>query len=479
MKNFYSTLLLLALALPGFGADSPIGNKPVVTSLSESNYVAAVTGSGATAVFRLISPANLRGGSISVLDYGADKTGAADSTLAFRNAMTNAGASVYIPVGTYILTNVFPTNVSVYGDGIGRTVLRFNTNAVPFGYMFDMVRNRSHWRDLTFDGGSTTNLKGFATSDEARSGLRLWADGANTIDACEFIGWHSNGVYMAGTDSVGNRPNRALVTGSHFTNCWRGLWMADTNMAEYCSVISSQFRNCETGLKNDSANVTVGLNQFIDAAVVAYPLNGRSHSRYFGNSFNHGGLSFQNALSGANVNGNDFLGSPSIYLLSPCFGVSFTGCLFENVTVTDYSGGTNWFFGNNVLTALSPDGGTSRSIYENNRMTTGAKLNDTVALAYVTTNLHLLANKGNEFGIVLTQNSGVTIAGGGDGQLVRLRLTQDATGSRTCVFTNLFKFGTDVPLPTLTTTAGKTDVIEARYWSASNRWDVLRVVKGY
>ena len=66
-----------------------------------------------------------------------------------------------------------------------------------------------------------------------------------------------------------------------------------------------------------------------------------------------------------------------------------------------------------------------------------------------------------------------------DGKKVVWRIRQDATGSRTLAYNAIFRFGTDVTSPTLTTTASKTDVIAAIYNSADTKWDVVAVVKGY
>jgi hypothetical protein len=62
------------------------------------------------------------------------------------------------------------------------------------------------------------------------------------------------------------------------------------------------------------------------------------------------------------------------------------------------------------------------------------------------------------------------------------RVRQDATGSRTLTFTSGtdgFRFGTDIPSITLTTTANKTDYIGAVYHSTDQRWDIVSFVKGF
>jgi hypothetical protein len=61
---------------------------------------------------------------VSVLDFGADPTGVADSTTAFTNAQT-ASKNVYIPEGTYLLNGLRIQN-GVSLIGAGKTAVRIN-----------------------------------------------------------------------------------------------------------------------------------------------------------------------------------------------------------------------------------------------------------------------------------------------------------------------------------------------------------------
>lgn len=65
------------------------------------------------------------------------------------------------------------------------------------------------------------------------------------------------------------------------------------------------------------------------------------------------------------------------------------------------------------------------------------------------------------------------------GQKLIYRLKQDATGSRTITWGSAFRWGADVPVPTLTTTAAKTDYIGFVYNSDDTKWDGLAVARGY
>lgn len=59
-----------------------------------------------------------------------------------------------------------------------------------------------------------------------------------------------------------------------------------------------------------------------------------------------------------------------------------------------------------------------------------------------------------------------------DGQIIRVRITQDATGSRTLAFGTAYDFG-GAGAPSLTTTASKVDVLAFEYNAALSKWMYL------
>lgn len=66
-----------------------------------------------------------------------------------------------------------------------------------------------------------------------------------------------------------------------------------------------------------------------------------------------------------------------------------------------------------------------------------------------------------------------------DGQMIRLLVTQDATGTRTLSYGAAFEFSTGLPQPTLSTTAGLTDVLGFAYSAAKSKWLLLAFVNGF
>ena len=65
-----------------------------------------------------------------------------------------------------------------------------------------------------------------------------------------------------------------------------------------------------------------------------------------------------------------------------------------------------------------------------------------------------------------------------DGQRMFVQVTQDSTGSRTLAYASGYDWGT-TGAPTLTTTAGKTDLLEFVYNAALEKWLGLRCIKGF
>jgi hypothetical protein len=66
-----------------------------------------------------------------------------------------------------------------------------------------------------------------------------------------------------------------------------------------------------------------------------------------------------------------------------------------------------------------------------------------------------------------------------DGQRILIRLRQDGVGSRTLAFGGVWRFGTDLPSVTLTTTINKTDYLGAVYHGGDTKWDVIAFIKGF
>jgi len=121
-------------------ANSKISQLPVAASLASADVVAVVQGGVTKQVALSLTPYLPAGAgavattvqtklreSVSVLDFGADPTGVANSATAFSNAIA-AAKNVYVPTGTYSIgSNISITSVvRIFGDGVGATVIERN-----------------------------------------------------------------------------------------------------------------------------------------------------------------------------------------------------------------------------------------------------------------------------------------------------------------------------------------------------------------
>jgi len=90
------------------------------------------------------------------------------------------------------------------------------------------------------------------------------------------------------------------------------------------------------------------------------------------------------------------------------------------------------------------------------------------------------ASLGSNFYITLTANIAMNAPiNPSDWQVIRFYITQDAVGSRTLSWDSIFRFSTDIPAPTLTTTPEFSDYVEFMYNPTYQTWDCTRVIKGF
>jgi hypothetical protein len=160
-------------------------------------------------------PAN----SLSVTSEGADPTGAADSTTAFRNAISAAnaaGESVWIPSGTFVVSSALQVNSATIA-GAGDWYSQIKTN---------------EFIDNTSAVSGPVNLSGFAILGST-------------------VGRHD--------DSTANAINGSLGSGSTVN----GLWIQDTNVGFWlqygnsnCTVENTVIESTDADGLNFNGNAT-------------------------------------------------------------------------------------------------------------------------------------------------------------------------------------------------------------------------------
>jgi hypothetical protein len=166
-----------------------------------------------------VSYSMIKGAPANVLDYGADPTGAADSTAAFTAAFAVSNM-VYVPSGSYDLatTITIPPYGQIVGAGIDNTTITATGNNVAF-----VLQYWSQLRELKVvkAGTHTTNLieVGSVTLDAGRAVISdVWVQGAGA-DGIQLI--YGNLGLLQNVVSISNGLNGIrFLAGSGDLNAW-------------------------------------------------------------------------------------------------------------------------------------------------------------------------------------------------------------------------------------------------------------------
>lgn len=143
--------------------------------------------------------------------------------------------------------------------------------------------------------------------------------------------------------------------------------------------------------------------------------------------------------------------------------------------------------GDTTTPPAGPAGSDKRITVANllaNAGTAGGTMRQYVAPAVVAltfgTSVAVNAAAGNSFNLTLTASTG-TIANPAnpvDGEVIRFRISQDSTGSRTVAWGTAYDFGA-ATAPVLSTGAGKVDICAFEYVASIGKWCYLGTGLGY
>lgn len=136
-----------------------------------------------------------------------------------------------------------------------------------------------------------------------------------------------------------------------------------------------------------------------------------------------------------------------------------------------------------LITTVSADwqGGSVTTIGNGLVLNSGTITADSQASQTITTSTATITPTAGTtaINVTLQANTTLTIAAGYDGQRIRLKLIQDATGSRTVAFGASVKFGTDLTSFTASTAANAIDLVQLIYDGAHSRWMFTAVNHGF
>lgn len=179
-----------------------------VARLFPFSSIASVAGyapSGTGAVSSRTVKAKLEDFALSVIDFGADRTGVADSSTAFANAIAAANTlGVYvidIPAGTYKLNSTLTINQSVWLRGAGRYNTTINSN----------VSGANHGMVIIGNSNSGIRLSGFkfdhtGAAQTAASGVNhnwsgIYLQRSCIMDDVWVNGFTNDGIFFAPRDA--------------------------------------------------------------------------------------------------------------------------------------------------------------------------------------------------------------------------------------------------------------------------------------
>lgn len=299
---------------------------------------------------------------VSVLDFGADSTGATDCSSSVQAAL-NTGKSIYFPSGTYLINStVTPlANQKIFGAGMGQTVINSVAQSAVTT-IFTITANNVSVTDLTIN----LNVNG-------QTQIRAFTFGTGTLTTV--VGFYMNNVTINGTTTATGHAgffisvctlSNVYISNSQFYLLMEAFYKAngDTSIQLNHNWSSCYFKSC-TDCININSNVSawsdvsitdcffLNITQF--SVAFAGPTCGRASvsSCHFVNTGVEG-VHIEAGANGISIVGNQFAG---------CSNASVNGAIHiitgsHDITISDNSIDGTVSGGSSIIT-VQAGGGTS------------------------------------------------------------------------------------------------------------------------
>jgi hypothetical protein len=408
--------------------------------------------------------------------------------------LTNNGGDTTLNSSKNIVVNSGNTGsngVITFNIGTGNANNNFK---VMFGSTSILVLDNVHGLQLpSLVHGSTAPTKGFLgangsqnqvvyrTTDEMILDMNLiqWLN-----DNYWFISTPFKGAFSSLNKSSNQQPDYD-TSQPFFTN---GTWDTINNQWCVCTSITPTSSQLVSGLSG-FFDITFQIN---DYGTNANGLGVNLHSIEKNNTIDVNLYFKSDRLT---YGGNDFLypvATPFVYRVTHWMDQN----LNDNITVFCgvYDSGSRilWSYLTNISSPNSTSRNFSMSIINSLNAQFFLPFIDCPAMIVPTTakalkvigltdgaTIDINAQQGNIFKVTIAGNR--TIANPtnpNNGQMLMIRVKQDATGSRLLSWSSKYRFGSDLPAPTLSTGANKTDYLGFVYNESSDTWDYVSEVKG-
>jgi hypothetical protein len=254
---------------------------------------------------------------VNIINYGADATGASDSSSAIQSAINSLSSGVVLfPPGTYLINTGLTMKPGVELKGVGTnsvTLTAGNNSMTLISYLNNSAAYASNFviENLTLSTNGKTNCTGIALQGSDTS-HRLNAVKINNVS---LNGAFNTGTYLAysANNFLNNIAAQSVVNGIYINVC------TDTNIVD-CNVQNGT----GAGFKIQG-NATDNANAFDEGTrLVGCTTNGQTYGLYL-DTVNWGivsGCSFTTDPSSGN----------SLYATGACQHWKFSGCEFASGT---------------------------------------------------------------------------------------------------------------------------------------------------
>jgi len=290
----------------------------------------------------------------NIKNAGADTTGIVDASPYIVAAINSGRRDIYLPKGTYLISNTvqMKDSVTIRGDGRQATVLKLAANTVGFKLGFALGGFKCQFLDIGFLGSDSTSGNGSQTG--------ILIDSVNGV----FI--HNVGGYLLGGWTVRIKRNgyccgtytTTAPRGNIISNCYSqkcyGGYALDT-VAEYNTIDNSTAVNGVYGAFIAGGNSRLNNNNLSSNTYGAYLTGGsnNAHGVAVGNTFNHNGYNIYvtGATNGFTFSANAcYAGSTQEVYIDNSDNVNFYGGAILVGTVTSINN-TNCTFSNVRMSA--------------------------------------------------------------------------------------------------------------------------------
>jgi hypothetical protein len=300
------------------------------------------------------------GDTVSVLDFGADPTGAVDSTAAIQSAIT-AASNIYIPTGTYSISGTISivNGQYVHGDGEQKTIINENNMTVTAislsGAIFPELSNLG----INYIGTPGTNTAAIYSSAanshihdiktyNSYNAIEVTSGSAQFFDAIQLTNYVNAGMFIHDVNDV--YTSHFIFNAGNSTNgAIGGIRLA--NKAEAINFTDGDVLLGVHGMTTDAAANTIGnrpaynrfLNVYFDSASnTEVSLNNTVETEFIGCWFSGGrsGTGFQglNLLTTDSISfiNSEFFnnGRDGAYVGAGSVRTTFIGDKFESNSVT-------------------------------------------------------------------------------------------------------------------------------------------------